>query len=143
MRSCHVTVVRRPSKRSWCHLHLRTGQGGKVIAGVRVYVLLPAARLTAAHAATFLRSHDQGGSDPPPHALNVLVIRCPKLAAHLGFFKGDMNPVENGEDRDRRNEHWPSADQDGNAQSYGNEAEVHRIAAKPVRAVYHQFAVGT
>src|SRR3974390_339682 len=91
------------------------------------------------HALTFTRSR---GSDPPPHALNVLLIRRPKLGAHLGFFKGDMHPVENGEHRDRRNEHWPSAAPDGNAQSYGNEAEVHGIAAKPVRAVCRQFAGG-
>src|SRR6516225_608849 len=121
MRSCHVTVVRRPGKRSWCHLapshwSRRQGNSGR---GASVRSITCGAL--------------NCGSDPPPHALNVLLIRRPKLAAHLGFFKGDMNPVENGEDRDRRNEHWPSADPDGNAQSYGNEAEIHRIAAKPVR----------
>ena len=78
---------------------------------------------------------DQGVHTHRRTLLNVVVIRHRELAAHPGVFKGDMNSVEGGKE-------WPGADSNGHAQSYGNKTGVHRIAAKPVRAVCHQFAVG-
>ena len=49
-------------------------------------------------------------SHPAPHPLNVVFISCSELTAHLGFLEGDVDPISGGEDGDRRNEHWPSAD---------------------------------
>ena len=49
-------------------------------------------------------------SHPAPHPLNIVFISCSELTAHLGFLEGDVDPISGGEDGDRRNEHWPSAD---------------------------------
>lgn len=49
-------------------------------------------------------------SHPAAHPLNVAFISCSELTAHLGFLEGDVDPISGGEDGDRRNEHWPSAD---------------------------------
>ena len=49
-------------------------------------------------------------SHPAPHPLNVVFISCSELTAHLGFLERDVDPISGGEDGDRRNEHWPSAD---------------------------------
>ena len=49
-------------------------------------------------------------SHPTPHPLNVVFISCSELTAHLGFLEGNVDPISGGENGDRRNEHWPSAD---------------------------------
>src|SRR5262245_50902033 len=51
-----------------------------------------------------------GVSHPAPHPLNVVFVSCSELTAHLGFLEGDVDPISGGEEGDRCNEHWPSAD---------------------------------
>src|SRR3974390_2484986 len=76
----------------------------------------------AVYAATFVPSHRS--STHTHHARNVVAIRRSKLAAI--YF-----PADGGEDGDRRNKHWSGTDPDGDAQSYGQEAEV-PVAIKDV-----------
>ena len=48
-------------------------------------------------------------SEPPPHLPNIVIIGRSELAAHFGFFKGDVNPVGRCENGKRHNEHRPGA----------------------------------
>jgi hypothetical protein len=81
-------------------------------------------------------------SHPAPHQLNVVFTSRSELTAHLGFLKGNVNPISGGEDGDGRNEHRPSANPQRDAQSKYHEAQIHGVAGELVGTTRNQFAIG-
>src|SRR5215467_1760854 len=80
-------------------------------------------------------------SHPAPHPLNVVFISCSELTAHLGFLERDVDPISGGEDGNRRQEHWPSADPQRHAQCKDHEAQIHWIAGELVGTTSNQFSI--
>ena len=82
------------------------------------------------------------GSHPPPHPLDIIIIRRAELAPHLGFLEGDVDPVGGGEHREGYYQHRPGADPHGDAEGDGHEAKIHRVAGEAIGTVGDQGAIG-
>jgi len=81
-------------------------------------------------------------SYPAPHPRDVVVIYRAELATHFCFFKGNVDPIGSSEQGYGGTKHWPRADPDCDAKGKNNEAQVHGVAGKLIRAARNKLAIG-
>ena len=75
-------------------------------------------------------------SYPAPHPRDVVVVGRSELTPHFCFLKGNVDPIG------RSTKHWPRTDPDCDAKGKNNEAQVHGVAGKLIRAARNKLAIG-
>ncbi len=80
---------------------------------------------------------------PPSYFSRVIVESRAKLAAHLGFFEGDMDPIRSREHQEGRDEYKNSAGRHSYSEAEDNEAKIHGVARAPKRSIGDQLVVGS